>query len=87
MTDPHFDGYVIYRSEGNVMNPLSVYVKIFECNTSNVVHSFDDVTARGGFDYYYYIQSKDDGSQNDMKPGVPLYSSKFYILTSVAAYL
>ncbi|MDZ7288368.1 MAG: hypothetical protein ONB44_00355 [candidate division KSB1 bacterium] len=86
-TDPHFDGYVIYRSEGNVLGWRTVYEKIFECNKSNVVHSFDDVTAKRGFDYYYYIQSKDDGTQNLMEPGKPLYSSLFWTVTSVPATL
>jgi hypothetical protein len=85
--DPHFDGYVIYRSEGNVLDYRTVYDPIFECNKSNVVHSFDDLTAKRGFDYYYYIQSKDDGTQNDIDPGTPLYSSPFWTLTSVAATL
>ena len=86
-TDPHFDGYVIYRSEGTVLSPKTVYQKIFECNKSNAVNEFDDITAVRGFNYYYYIQSKDDGSQNDLEPGIPLYSSMFWTLTSVPAYL
>jgi hypothetical protein len=84
---PHFNGYVIYRSRGTVLNWKSVYQKIFECDKSNVVHNFDDVTALRGFDYYYYIQSKDDGTQNDIAPGVPLTSSMFWTVTSVAATL
>ena len=84
---PNFDGYVIYRTEGSVMTWRTVYKKIFECNRSSVVHSFDDVTAVRGFDYYYYIQSKDDGSTNDLEPGVSLSSSMFWTMTSVAAYL
>jgi len=86
-TDPHFDGYVIYRSEGTVLSPKTVYQKIFECNKSNVVNEFDDMTAVRGFNYYYYIQSKDDGTQNDESNGGPLYSSMFWTLTSVPAYL
>jgi hypothetical protein len=54
-------GYVIYRSRGNVLQYSTVYQKIFETNNPNVT-SFDDVTASRGFDYYYYIQSKGDGS-------------------------
>ncbi|MBN1783234.1 hypothetical protein JW948_19015 [bacterium] len=84
---PHFDGYVIYRSEGSVKDYRSVYTQIFECDASNVVHQFDDVTANRGFNYYYYIQSKDDGTQNEVEPGRPLYSSMFLTLTSVEAYL
>jgi hypothetical protein len=84
---PHFDGYVIYRSQGSALDWKSVYEKIFECNKSNVVHSFDDVTALRGFDYYYYIQSKDDGTQNDIASGVPLTSSLFWTVTNVPATL
>ncbi len=83
----HFNGYVIYRSRGNVLDWTSVYEKIFECDKSNVVHNFDDLTALRGFDYYYYIQSKDDGTQNDIAPGVPLTSSLFWTVTSVPATL
>ncbi len=84
---PYFDGYVIYRSEGNVKDYRTKYTKIFECDRSNSVSQFDDVTASRGFNYYYYIQSKDDGSQNEVEPGVPLYSSLFLTLTSVPATL
>jgi hypothetical protein len=49
-----------------------------------VVNTFDDITARRGFNYYYYIITKDDGSRNDAYPGVPLVSSKFYTMTNGA---
>lgn len=81
---PNFDGYVIYRSEGTVLDPRTNYQKIFECNASNVVHSFDDITAVRGFDYYYYIQSKDNGSQSN---GIPLTSSLFWTVTNTPATL
>ncbi|MBN2013516.1 hypothetical protein JW960_29575 [candidate division KSB1 bacterium] len=83
----HFNGYVIYRSEGSVKDYKTVYTKIFECDASYADNMFDDMTARRGFDYYYYIQAKDDGTQNDVHPGKPLYSSKFLTLTTVAARL
>jgi hypothetical protein len=86
-TADYFDGYVIYRSKGTVMSEKTVYEKIFECDASNVVHTFSDFTAVRGFDYYYYIQSKDDGSQNDVTPGTPLYSSMFWTITSMPATL
>jgi hypothetical protein len=86
-TTPHFDGYVIYRAEGNVLGPKTVYEKIFECNKSNAVGNFDDVTAVRGLNYYYYIQSKDDGSQNDIEIGKPLYSSLFWTITNLPATL
>ncbi len=81
---PGFDGYKIYRATGK---PDTTYTEIFSCNRANVVHTFDDVTARRGFDYYYYIVSKDDGSRNDVHPGTPLVSSKFYTMTNAPAYL
>jgi len=83
----HFNGYVIYRSEGLVKDYRAVYEKIFECNAANVVHTYKDTSATRGFNYYYYIQSKDDGTQNDVRPGTPLYSSLFLTMTSVSAQL
>ncbi len=79
-----FDGYEVYRA---FQQPDTSYEKIFSCNLSNVVHAYDDTTARRGFDYYYYVVSKDDGSTNDIQPGVPLVSSRFYTKTNVPAYL
>jgi hypothetical protein len=84
---PYFDGYVIYRSEGNVLSPKTVYQKIFECTRANSVGNFDDLTAVRGLNYYYYIQTKDDGSQNDIEPGKPLYSSLFWTITNSPAKL
>ncbi len=83
-SEPNFDGYVIYRSEGNVKQYQTVYQKIFECDKTNSVTQFDDTTAARGNNYYYYIQTKSDGLENN---GKPQYSSLFYTLTSVAAYL
>jgi hypothetical protein len=81
---PHFDGYEIYRSEGRAD---TTYQKIFSCDKSNVVHQYDDVSANRGSNYYYYLVSKDDGTQNDVQLGTPLYSSKFYTVTNQPAYL
>jgi hypothetical protein len=86
-SDPKFNGYVIYRSQGNVKDGTTKYIKIFECTRSNAVNSFDDVTAQRGNDYYYYIQAKDDGSQNPVNPGQPIYSSALWTVTSVEATL
>ena len=87
-SDSHFDGYVIFRSEGTVLDPKTVYRKRFECSGgADLVHEFDDTTAVRGFNYYYYIKSKDDGTQNDVEPGKPLYSSMFWTLTNTPAYL
>jgi hypothetical protein len=84
---PHFDGYVIWRAEGSVKDYRSVYTKVFECRKANVVHEWDDTSAVRGFNYYYAIQSKDDGSQNELKPGVPLCSSMLLTLTTSPAHL
>ncbi len=83
-SNPHFNGYEIYRAVGK---PDTLYEKIFSCDKSNLVNYFDDKTALRGFDYYYYIISKDDGSQNDIHPNVPLVSSKFYTMTNEPAFL
>jgi hypothetical protein len=66
------------------MDYRTVYEKIFECGKTDVVHQFDDVTASRGFFYYYYIQSKDDGTQ---VPGSTLTSSLFWTITSDPATL
>ncbi|MDZ7315774.1 MAG: hypothetical protein ONB24_06605 [candidate division KSB1 bacterium] len=81
---PTFDGYEIYRA---IARPDTFYQKIFECSAANVVNTFNDETAVRGFDYYYYIQTKDNGSTNDIKPGVPLRSSRFFTMTNKPAYL
>jgi hypothetical protein len=86
-TRSDFNGYVVYRSQGRVLDYEAVYEKIFECNKSNIANSFDDITAKRGVEYYYYVQAKDDGSQNTVNPGTPLYSSMFWTVTSVGAVL
>ena len=80
----HFDGYKLFRA---VNRPDTLYEMIFSCDASNAVHQFEDKTAQRGFDYYYYIQTKDDGSLNNVEPGVPLVSSKFWTVTNTPAYL
>jgi hypothetical protein len=79
-----FDGYVIYRSEGSVKDYRTVYKKVKQFDGPDAPHEWDDTTPVRGFDYYYAIQSKTDGSNNN---GVPLYSSLFLTLTSVPAQL
>jgi hypothetical protein len=81
---PNFNGYKLFRAEGRFDTSFTL---IHEWNKSNVVNSFDDKTALRGFNYYYYVQTKDDGSTNDVEPGVPLVSSRFYTMTSNPAYL
>jgi len=84
-SDLHFGGYIIWRAEGSVKDYRTVYTKVFE--TSSKIGNWDDVTAVRGFNYYYAIQAKDDGTQNELQPGVPLCSSLFLTLTTVSAHL
>ncbi|HDQ45173.1 MAG TPA: hypothetical protein ENN17_06730 [bacterium] len=79
-----FDGYEVYRA---IDKPDTFYTKIFSCNRGNAVHTYEDTTARRGFNYFYYVVSKDDGSANDIRPGVPLVSSRFYTMTNQPAFL
>ncbi len=81
---PNFAGYRLYRAIGKVD---TFYTKIFECGLNDLVSEYNDISPIRGFDYYYYIQSIDDGSTNDVEPGEPLASSKFFTMTNVPAYL
>ncbi len=81
---PGFDGYEVYRAIGQAD---TFYTKIFSCTKNNVVHDFSDTTARRGFDYFYYVVSKDDGSNNTVAPGVPLTSSRYLTMTNQPAFL
>ena len=83
-TYPTFDGYALYRAMGK---PDTSYEMIFSCEKANATETFYDTTAHRGFTYYYYVVAKDDGKQNDIQPGVPLVSSKFYTMTSEPARL
>ncbi len=83
-TAPGFDGFAIYRA----MNRAdTIYTKIWECDAANVAYTYSDETPARGFDYYYYIVAKNDGSANDLYPGLPMESSKHFTMTSVAANL
>ncbi len=82
-----FAGYRLYRA---IHQPDTTYELIFECGGNSgkpVVNEFNDTQLLRGFDYYYYLSSFDDGSTNDIQPGTPLESSKFYTMTNSPAYL
>lgn len=83
-TWPTFNGYRIFRAEGRTD---TTYNLIFSCDKANVVNSFEDKTAKRGFNYFYYIITKDNGSTNTVNPGVPMVSSKFYTMTNKEAFL
>jgi hypothetical protein len=89
---PHFGGYEIYRSESLVKDYRTDYQKVFDSGTMTAnrdgdYYTWGDVSASRGFNYYYYIQSKDDGTQNDVHPGAPLYSSLLLTMTTEPAQL
>lgn len=80
---PGFDGYRVYRA---IEVPDTTYEMIFECggNSGNpIVNLFYDISAKRGFDYYYYVTAFDDGSNMtlDGQPKV-LESSKFFTMTN-----
>jgi hypothetical protein len=85
---PNFDGYRLYRSEGKTD---TTYDLIFECGKGTL--SYDDQSAKRGSNYYYYIQSKDNGSTNPGNPslnipaGEPLVSSRYYTMTNNPTFL
>lgn len=77
-SNPAFDGYEIYRGIGR---SDTLYTKIFSCKKSQgqqIVHAFKDSSASRGSSYYYYVVSADNGTKNDVYPGVPLVSNKAY---------
>lgn len=80
-------GYKIYRA---IHVPDSTYDLLYECGdgTGNpIVHQYEDRSAVRGFNYYYYVVSFDNGSTNEIQPGIPLLSSKFFTMTSEPAFL
>lgn len=79
---PNFSGYRIYRA---IHQSDTTYEMIYECggNSGNpIINEYADTALLRGFDYYYYITSFDDGSTNDIYPGNPLESGKFYTMTN-----
>jgi len=96
-SDPHFNGYVIYRSEGTTMNPLASYEKVKEFDRTDLpaegtsgMRSWDDTRAARGFEYYYYLQTKDDGTQvRNPITNLPetIYSSLEWTITVLPATL
>ena len=79
-----FMGYKVYRA---IHKPDTTYEEIFSCDLDNLSNAFADVKAKRGFKYFYYVVSYDDGNTNQVSPGAPLYSSKFYTMTNKGASL
>ncbi len=86
-TDPHFGGYKIYRV---MHDPDTTFSLLYECGEgtgNSIINKYEDMSPVRGFNYYYYITSFDDGTQNLVKPGVPLESSLFWTRTIEPANL
>ncbi len=79
---PNLAGYRIYRA---IVKPDTTYELLADLPPGT--NQYDDTSAARGNDYYYYIVSYDDGSTNNINPGVPLVSSLFYTRTNFQANL
>ncbi len=82
---PNFRGYKLYRAVNR--RDSSHWELIYSCEKPNISNEYNDTTAIRGLDYYYYIQTYDDGTTNRIHPGIPLTSSMFYTLTNEPAFL
>ena len=92
---PGFDGYNLYRLKfkpdttlfaynvnQGLLSPLDESIAtIWQLDAGQ--NEFQDVTAERGFDYFYFLEAFDNGT-NDVKI---LNSSKFYTITNKAASL
>ncbi|KAA3609886.1 MAG: T9SS C-terminal target domain-containing protein [Calditrichaeota bacterium] len=83
--DENFAGYSIFRA---LNRPDTTFEQIYSCglNTDNpqVVNHYEDKDVSPGNDYYYYIQSFDNGATNN---GTPLYSSLFWTKTNEPGFV
>lgn len=80
-----FGGYKIFRAVGTADTTFDEIATVPSGSTN-----YDDVTARRGFSYYYYISAFNDGSDNTSgvaNPAGQLLSSRFYTKTDIPAYL
>ncbi len=83
--EPGFGGYRIYRAVGKLD---TTFQKIAELGPGST--SYDDIDARRGVSYYYYITAVNDGSNNTSGSANPtgmLESSRFYTRTTEPAFL
>lgn len=82
---PGIAGYKLFRAVGTPDTTFDLIATV-----PPGTKEYNDVTARRGFSYYYYICSFNDGSNNTSgvaNPTGPLLSSRFYTKTNIAAYL
>ena len=94
-SSPGFDGYNLYRLKfkpdttlfaynvnQGLLNPIDESIAtLWKLDAGQ--NEFQDVTAERGFDYFYFLEAFDNGT-NDIKI---LNSSKFYTITNKAASL
>ena len=94
-SSPGFDGYNLYRLKfkpdttlfaynvnQGLLNPIDESIAtLWKLDAGE--NEFQDVTAERGFDYFYFLEAFDNGT-NDVKV---LNSSKFYTITNKAASL
>lgn len=78
---PDTTGFLYSMNSGLIVEDTTI-LKSWVINPGTL--TFDDYSALRGFDYYYYLEAFDDGSQNN---GDPLFSSKFLARTNKPAYL
>jgi hypothetical protein len=78
-----FAGYKIYRSENKPDTTFDLIGVIQPCT-----HSYIDSVILPGTDYYYYILTFNDGSNNlsEANPHGSLHSNKFYTRTTKPAF-
>ena len=92
---PGFSGYNLYRlkfkpdttifnydANQGVLYPLDESIATM-WQLEPGVNTYEDLTASRGFDYFYFLEAFDNGT-NDNRV---LNSSKFYTITNTAAYL
>lgn len=97
-----FAGYRVYKTLGSpyysqknkvVVGSFGNFVPIFECGkgTANTLtHSYEDMAAKRGVAYYYYVTAFDDGIGNiiDVHGKKEILESGQYLnMTTVGAYL
>ena len=94
-SEPGMDGYNLYRlkfkpdtslfyydlSSGNIVDLDESIASIWTLDPG--VGSYEDLTPERGFDYYYFLEAFDNGTNDN----IVLNSSKFYTLTNKAAFL
>jgi hypothetical protein len=92
---PGFGGYSLYRlkfkpdttvfsynvTEGEIDTVDETIATIWTLDPG--VNEYEDLTAERGFDYFYFLEAFDNGTNDD----IVLNSSKFYTLTNKAAFL